>query len=83
VESTTCSWVALDDEMNAGTRLDPRKVQVVDMRFFTGLSVEETAEVLKVSPVIVMRDRSSAKAWLYPELSGRPGDGTRTIETCR
>jgi RNA polymerase sigma-70 factor (ECF subfamily) len=62
--------VALDDAMNSLARLDPRKVQVVEMRFFGGLSVEETAEVLKVSPVTVMRDWSTAKAWLYRELSG-------------
>jgi len=43
---------------------------VVEMRFFGGLSVEETAEVLKVSPVTVMRDWSTAKAWLYRELTG-------------
>jgi RNA polymerase sigma factor (TIGR02999 family) len=62
--------VALDDAMNALARLDPRKVQVVEMRFFGGLSVEETAEVLKVSSVTVMRDWSTAKAWLYRELTG-------------
>jgi RNA polymerase sigma-70 factor (ECF subfamily) len=61
--------VALDDAMNALARLDPRKVQVVEMRFFGGLSVEETAEILKVSPVTVMRDWSTAKAWLYRELT--------------
>ena len=57
--------VALDDAMNLLAELDPRKVQVVEMRFFGGLSVEETAEVLKVSTVTVMRDWSTAKAWLY------------------
>jgi RNA polymerase sigma factor (TIGR02999 family) len=67
--------VALDDAMNALARFDPRKVQVVEMRFFGGLSVEETAEVLKVSPVTVMRDWSTAKAWLYRELSGGTADG--------
>ena len=67
--------VALDDAMNALARLDPRKVQVVEMRFFGGLSVEETAEVLKVSPVTVMRDWSTAKAWLYRELTGGTVDG--------
>jgi RNA polymerase sigma-70 factor, ECF subfamily len=61
--------VALDDAMNALARFDPRKVQVVEMRFFGGLSVEETAEVLRVSPVTVMRDWSTAKAWLYRELT--------------
>jgi RNA polymerase sigma factor (TIGR02999 family) len=64
--------VALDDAMNALQRLDPRKVQVVEMRFFGGLSVSETAAVLKVSEVTVMRDWSSAKAWLYRELTGAP-----------
>ena len=67
--------VALDDAMNALARFDPRKVQVVEMRFFGGLSVEETAEVLKVSPVTVMRDLRTAKAWLYRELTGGTDDG--------
>ena len=60
--------VALDNAMNALARIDPRKVQVVEMRFFGGLSVEEAAEVLKVSPVTVKRDFRAAKAWLYREL---------------
>ena len=67
--------VALDAAMDALARLDPRKVRVVEMRFFGGLSVEETAEVLKVSPVTVMRDWSTAKAWLYRELAGGTTDG--------
>jgi RNA polymerase sigma factor (TIGR02999 family) len=75
--------VALDDAMNALASLDPRKVQVVEMRYFGGLSVEETAEVLKVSPVTVMRDWSTAKAWLYRELGGRAADGFQTLETNR
>ena len=62
-------FAALDDAMNALARLDPRKVQVVEMRFFGGLSVEETAEVLKISTVTVMRDWSTAKAWLHRELT--------------
>jgi RNA polymerase sigma factor (TIGR02999 family) len=79
----TTDLVGLDDAMNALARLDPRKAQVVEMRFFGGLSVEETAEVLKVSPVTVMRDWSTAKAWLYRELSGGKDDGLRTMETSR
>jgi RNA polymerase sigma factor (TIGR02999 family) len=75
--------VALDDAMNALARIDPRKVLVVEMRFFGGLSIEETAEVLKVSPVTVRRDWSIAKVWLYRELTGRTGDGIRTLETTR
>src|SRR5271167_1958656 len=75
--------VALDEAMDALARLDPRKVQVVEMRFFGGLSVEETAEVLKVSSVTVMRDWNTAKAWLYRELTGVKNDGPRSMETSR
>jgi len=48
----------------------------LDIVFFAGLSVEETAEVLKISSVTVMRDWSTAKAWLYRELTGGATDGT-------
>ncbi|MCU1263087.1 MAG: polymerase sigma factor [Bryobacterales bacterium] len=75
--------VALDDAMNSLARLDPRKVQVVEMRFFGGLSVDETAEVLKVSPVTVRRDWSSAKLWLYRELARGTGHEFGTVETSR
>ncbi|HVP48950.1 MAG TPA: sigma-70 family RNA polymerase sigma factor [Bryobacteraceae bacterium] len=75
--------VALDDAMNALARLDARKAQVVEMRFFGGLSVEETAEVLKVSPVTAMRDWSTAKAWLYRELTDATGDGSPKVQTSR
>lgn len=74
-ETADPNLVALDDAMNALEKVDPRKVQVVEMRFFGGLSVEETAEVLKVSPITVMRDWSTAKAWLYRELTGGPAAG--------
>jgi RNA polymerase sigma-70 factor (ECF subfamily) len=67
--------MALDDALDALGRFDSRKVQVVELRFFGGLSVEETAEVLKVSSVTVMRDWSTAKAWLYRELAGGSTDG--------
>jgi len=67
--------VALDDAMDALARIDLRKAQIVEMRFFGGLSVEETAEVLKVSPITVMRDWSTAKAWLYRQLMPRTKDG--------
>jgi RNA polymerase sigma-70 factor (ECF subfamily) len=74
--------VALDDAMNSLARLDPRKVQVVEMRFFGGLSVEETAEVLKVSTVTVKRDWRAARTWLYRELTGaNTSDAPRTMET--
>ena len=67
--------VALDSAMDALERIDRRKVQVVEMRFFGGLSVQETATVLNVSAVTVMRDWSTAKAWLYRELAGETADG--------
>jgi RNA polymerase sigma-70 factor, ECF subfamily len=70
--------VALDDAMNALARLDPRKVQVVEMRFFGGLSVEETAEVLKISTVTVKRDWRAARTWLYRELTRATTDAAQT-----
>ena len=69
-ERPSADLVALDDALNDLARIDPRKMQVVEMRFFGGLSVEETAEVLKISPITVMRDWNTAKAWLYRELNG-------------
>ncbi len=68
--------------MNALARIDARKAQVVEMRFFGGLSVDETAEVLKVSSTTVLRDWGTAKAWLYRELSGGD-DGPGAMEASR
>jgi RNA polymerase sigma-70 factor, ECF subfamily len=62
--------IALDDALDALARMDPRKARVVEMRFFGGLTVEETAEVLRVSAQSVMRDWKLARAWLTKELSG-------------
>jgi RNA polymerase sigma-70 factor (ECF subfamily) len=61
--------VAIDDALQALDKLDPRKGRVVELRFFGGLSVEETAEVLDVSPATVMRDWKLAKAWLSREIA--------------
>jgi RNA polymerase sigma-70 factor, ECF subfamily len=66
--------VAVDDALNQLAKVDDRKSQVVTMRFFGGLSVEETAEVLKVSPETVARDWRLAKAWLMRELTGNKSD---------
>jgi RNA polymerase sigma-70 factor, ECF subfamily len=66
--------VAVDDALNQLAKVDDRKSQVVVMRFFGGLNVEETAEVLKVSPETVARDWRLAKAWLMRELSGNKSD---------
>jgi RNA polymerase sigma factor (TIGR02999 family) len=64
----TTNLVALDDALNALAQVDPRRVRVVELRFFAGLTVEETAEVLKVSPDTVVRDWRLAKVWLHREL---------------
>ena len=66
--------VALDDALEALAKFDERKSRVIEMRFFGGLSVEETAAVLNVSPDTVMRDWRLAKAWLEREMSGGPND---------
>ena len=63
--------IALDDALNALEKLDPRKAQVVELRFFAGLSVAQTAEALNISAPSVKRDWKLAKAWLSRELSRR------------
>jgi RNA polymerase sigma factor (TIGR02999 family) len=62
------SIVALDDALHALEALDQRKVRVIELRFFGGLSVEETAAVLNISPQSVMRDWKLARAWLQREM---------------
>jgi RNA polymerase sigma-70 factor, ECF subfamily len=66
--------VAIDEARVAPAAVDARKSYVVELRFLGGLSVEETAEVLKVSPETVKRDWRLAKAWLYRVLGGEKGD---------
>ena len=61
--------VAIDDALNELAEVDPRKARVIELRFFGGLSVEETAEVLKISPQSVMRDWKMARAWLLAQLT--------------
>jgi RNA polymerase sigma-70 factor, ECF subfamily len=68
-------FVCLDDALTALAERSPRKARVVELRFFGGLSVDETAEVLRVSPITVMREWKSAKAWLYRELAGPSTNG--------
>lgn len=62
--------IALDEALESLAALDARKVQVVELKFFAGLTVEETAEVLNVSPDTVARDWRMARTWLLRELSG-------------
>lgn len=66
--------VALDDALQSLALVDSRKSQVVELRFFGGLSVQETAEALHVSSGTVMRDWQVAKVWLSRELAGDRGD---------
>jgi RNA polymerase sigma factor (sigma-70 family) len=67
--------VALDDALNALSAIDERQSQVVQLRFFVGLSVKETAEVLGVSERTVKQDWLFAKLWLLRELSKSQSDG--------
>jgi RNA polymerase sigma factor (TIGR02999 family) len=87
-EAVLCSdrsddFVALDDALNALAERSPRKAKVVELRFFGGLTVDETAQVLHVSSITVLREWKSAKAWLYRELTGASANGQRTLESDR
>jgi RNA polymerase sigma factor (TIGR02999 family) len=72
---------ALDEALVALTRIDPRKAQIVEMRFFGGLTADEIGAVLQVSTGTIKRDWRAAKAWLYHELTRKQNDGRRTLET--
>jgi RNA polymerase sigma factor (TIGR02999 family) len=73
-EERTAELIALDDALKTLAEIDERKSKVAELRFFGGLSVEETAEVLKVAPVTVMREWRLAKAWLHRELNRDESD---------
>jgi RNA polymerase sigma factor (TIGR02999 family) len=60
--------VALDRALEKLTRIDPQQSRIVELRFFAGLSIEDTAEVLNISPATVKREWAMAKAWLYREM---------------
>lgn len=64
----TPDLIALDDALNGLAKLDPQQSRIVEMRFFAGLSIEETSQVLSVSPATVKREWSSARAWLHREM---------------
>lgn len=70
VVQRSVDFVALDEALTALAKIDPRKVQVVEMRFFAGLSVDEVAELLHVSKETVMRDWRLSKVWLLRHLEG-------------
>ena len=69
---------ALDDALNGLARLDPQQSRVVELRFFGGLSIEETAGELGISPAMVKRLWASARVWLYREMSGGPCTSQRS-----
>jgi RNA polymerase sigma factor (TIGR02999 family) len=69
-EARDIDLIALDDALNGLSAVDPQQGRIVELRFFGGLSIEETADVLKISPATVKRDWVMAKAWLYRNLSG-------------
>jgi RNA polymerase sigma factor (TIGR02999 family) len=74
-QDSRVDFAALDDALSRLGGLDPRMSQVVELRFFGGLSVEETAEVLKVSSDTVQREWKVAKVWLWRQLGGEGRDG--------
>ncbi len=68
VQKTDVNLLALDDALNALAKFSPRQNQIVELRFFGGLTVEEIALLLEVAPITIKRDWTAAKAWLYREL---------------
>jgi RNA polymerase sigma factor (TIGR02999 family) len=68
-KSRDVNLVALDDALNELGRLDPQQGKIVEMRFFGGLSIEETAQVLGISPATVKRDWATARVWLHQEMN--------------
>jgi RNA polymerase sigma factor (TIGR02999 family) len=69
-EPTDLDLLALDEALERLDRVDPQQSRVVELRFFAGMTIEETAEALQISPATVVREWTVAKAWLYAELRG-------------
>ena len=67
-QSRSVDLVALDDALNELAKLDPQQSRIVELRFFAGLSIEETAEVLGISPATVKRHWTTARVWLHDEI---------------
>jgi RNA polymerase sigma factor (TIGR02999 family) len=78
-EERAADIVALDDALTSLAAFDPRKSQVVELRFFGGLNIEETAEVLNISSMTVQREWRWAKAYLHREINKVSGDGAGTL----
>jgi RNA polymerase sigma factor (TIGR02999 family) len=78
IDATDCDrWIALDRALEGLAALNARQAQIVELRYFGGLTVEETAKLLSVSPKTVKRDWSIARAWLRRELAGEPPAATK------
>ena len=75
-QQQAANLLVLDDALQSLAAIDPRQSEIVELRFFGGLSIEETAEVLKVSPGTVMRDWTFARAWLRQEMAGAEQEAT-------
>lgn len=73
-EQRSADLLALDEALRKLAEVDPRKGEVVELRFFGGLTIEEAAEALKVTPKTVARDWNMARAWLHREISGGSND---------
>jgi RNA polymerase sigma-70 factor, ECF subfamily len=78
-EQQSAEILAVDESLKRLEKVDPRQARVVELRFFGGLNVEETAEVLKVSAKTVKRDWSVARAWLYADIKKCHGTDVRTV----
>ncbi len=68
IEEQAEELIVLDEALNRLARLDPRQAQIVELRYFGGLNIEDVASVMSISPATIKRDWSMAKAWLYREL---------------
>jgi len=71
--------IALDDALKTLANVDPQQARIVELRFFAGLSIEETASIVGVSPATVKRDWVTAKAWLFRELSRNPASANLSV----
>jgi len=72
IEMQNVDLIALDTSLTKLGQIDPQQCRIVELRFFSGLSIEDTADALSISPATVKRDWAMAKAWLYREISGSP-----------
>ena len=82
-EDQAAHFIALDEALRVLERLDPQKGKIVELRYFGGLGIEETAEVLNVSPRTVRREWQRAKAWLYRMMTEGIEDETRPLAKSR